>query len=715
MNTLIYTTLLTLTLSVAAPPKLVRVAIVDNSPSMSGERIAAVRTELTNVIRQLPPSDEYPLVLIVFHAQVEPTQVFTDPRAAEKAVAALSGQGTGTYIAPALSKAHDELLKLGNMSNVLVMLYTDGEDDDQQGIHQAEAQLDVLFNKRSQQGLSQSVFVKRWGNANAELISRLRANGHVQVLDAGELSVEALMITPVVDVIEAKRDPQKPQRLQVTYSPSVALKGKKLPTAFPACRFVCLNSGAQGQTQTLVQPDSKKTSCTLTVPLPDPNTTKQLSLTFQVTPTATTSLERIFFLPILPTSTLTVQVSVPPMAVKNRLEAKVSEARVLKWQDPDALLVRCQVELAVTATAVEATDNIDRATTFEIAPQPGVKLVGDTPILKMPKPGTFPVEIMVDVPVVQTGPGKPARTGPIDLTIQPVRKPDYLSYEPKSVCVHQVGLTFPEQVQTNITPIVKKIGRPVWVDLAESLATFDADVMFRVEGSIPQNTTLSLLAPGNIRGKLIPPGTILHSGETVVTLKVIARLTPGKPERLDFSIVAPPATPAVRFNVERGFSLSVVAPPPASIVCLERSRVQTVFPVKVADNQYSTDVTLRPALTGVDPQSSPRLPKVAIKTNGATLISDENSAPFFQPRVLKIKLPELSLASFFFDSQQRVDVELKPNVATPAVLPGHVQIIITRQAPLKRLLMYLAWAVFPIGILALLAKIIHRLREPVLP
>ena len=53
------------------------------------------------------------------------------------------------------------------------MLYTDGEDPDQQGIHLAEGQLDSLFSDRSRHGLSQTVFVKRWSNANAELITRL--------------------------------------------------------------------------------------------------------------------------------------------------------------------------------------------------------------------------------------------------------------------------------------------------------------------------------------------------------------------------------------------------------------------------------------------------------------------------------------------------------------------------------------------------------------
>ena len=38
----------------APPPILVRVAVVDNSPSMQGERIAAVRSELNAIINKLP-------------------------------------------------------------------------------------------------------------------------------------------------------------------------------------------------------------------------------------------------------------------------------------------------------------------------------------------------------------------------------------------------------------------------------------------------------------------------------------------------------------------------------------------------------------------------------------------------------------------------------------------------------------------------------------
>jgi hypothetical protein len=715
MNAIIHTTLLSMILAAAPPPTLVRVAIVDNSPSMAGLRITTVRNELTKVIRQLPPSAEYPLVLIVFHGQVEPTLVITDLPAAERAVAMLQGNGDGTHIAPALVKARDELLPYRAIANVLVMLYTDGEDGDQEGIRQAESQLDLLFSQRSRQGLSQSVFVKRWDNCNAELISRIRARGHVQVLDAGELNVEPMTVAPAVTATGTRRDPNDPQRLQVTYLPSVAIQGRRPAAALPPLRFLCTDTGAEGQKQVLVQPDTKPAPCLVTVPIPDAGKADHLTLTFQVTPAPPAAPQSDFVLPILPSSILAVPVTVPPLAVYSRLAAEVRQARAVEWQGTDALKVRCQVELAVSATAIEPAIDVDRATTFRIVARPGLTLVGNANTLQVPRPGTFPILVTLDVPLAPTDPKEPARTEPIELAVQPIAKPDYLSYEPPLVRVQQPGLAVPEQMTITITPVVRRIGPPVWIDLVEPLAAFDADVLFRVEGSIPQRTMLSLIAPGNIRGNLVPPGTTIHTGETTVTLKVIARLTPGKPERLDFSVVPPPPTAIVRFHVTRGFSLPVMAPPAATIVCVDPARPHATFAVKVADNQELTDVTIMPVLMGIRSPMPRRLPKVTVHTSGATLLADAVAARFFQPRVLRLQLPPASSLPFFFDSKNTVGVELRPYPATAAVLPGRAKIIVTRQAAFKRLLIYLAWALFPIGVLALLAKIIRRLREPVLP
>ena len=64
--------------------------------------------------------------------------------------------------------AHDELLPYLNVERPGDALHGRGGTR-QEGIRRAEAQLDILFSERSLQGLTQSVFVKRWGNANAEL------------------------------------------------------------------------------------------------------------------------------------------------------------------------------------------------------------------------------------------------------------------------------------------------------------------------------------------------------------------------------------------------------------------------------------------------------------------------------------------------------------------------------------------------------------------
>jgi hypothetical protein len=711
MKTLAITAILSLFVSASSPPTLVRIAIVDTSGSMEGERIAAVHRELAKVIRQLPPSPEFPLLLIVFNSQVGPTHVFTDGPSAEKAAAALNAGG-GTHIAPALVRAYEELRHYQKTANALVMLYTDGEDSDQEGIRRAETQLDALFNDRSKEGLGQSVFVKRWENANAELIARLRAHGHAQVLDAGELSVEPLSFLPAVQVVAARRDPEDARRLQVAFAPSVALKGKRPTGTLPGFKFACRNAGAEFRNRVEIQADAPARNGVVTLPIPaDAERAGEISLVFDVSSVAPTSTQTTYVLPIMLSSTVVVPVKLPPLALHQKLTAEIRQVRALRWDNPVELKVKCQIDLELTVTAVEQAGAADRSTTFRIVPGSGVHLADGADTVHVAGPGTIPLSLSATVRSAPSQSGKPAQVGPIELAIQPIQLPDHLSYDPPVVRVRHASFDAPERMTTTITSVAKRIGKPVWIDLIEPLAAFDADVLFRVDGPITNHATLTVVAPGNIRGNLVPPGTLLHSGESVVTLHVVARLNPGKPERLDFSIVAPPPTPALEFRVAHGFTLPVVAPPAAVLASIDGAKALNVVRQSVADNQDEINMTLVPAPIGIDPKVCSRLPRVVVGINGPGSIVTANPAPMFRSYPLRLLLPPPSAQPFFTDAEQTVSLELHPDSTTPAVVPTRLRLTVTRHAPFKRLLVYLAWAAFLIGDVLIIAHAIRRLRE----
>lgn len=697
----------------ASPAGLVRVAVVDDSPSMRGSRIAAVRAELTAVIRQLPPSDEYPLALIVFHSIVEPTQVFTDQQTAEQAVSKLKADGKGTAIAPALVRAHDYLQTYGAAAPVLVMLFTDGEDSEQRAIDAAEGKLDALFGERTQQGLSQTVFVKRWGNANSKLVARLQEQGNAQVLDAGELKLEPVTLIPAVQLLAARRSPDDLQRLQVAVVPTVKLQGSPPKGTLSDFQFTCRNPGATPNAPLRAMPGTAGSRFVVSLPIPkSAEASGHLDLVFQVAPTTAPVPQGSFILPILPSSTVVVRVTLPTLGAKNSLTATIRAAEVLQWEDPLRLRVRCRATVAITATAADKSITVDRRMTAEVIPLAGSRVVGSNPTLSIPKPGTYAQDIILDVPVIDAK-TRPLRTPDLELEIRFRAQEKNVTCEPASLRVKHAGLNVPSQVTTIITPEVRRIGRPVWIDLVEPLAAFDADVSFRVAGPIPKDTTLTLMVPGNVRGNVLPPGARLPTGETVLTLRVLARLSAGKPERLDFSIVAPPPTPAVDFRVERGFSLPVVGPPPGRLVHRQDAAAQAALQVSALDNQDLIDVAIHPDLFGISREPLRRITGVTARPLSATGSAPGCTGPLFGILKLPLRIPPATGQSFFFDSRQTIEVDLVPDKPTAAVLPGRVQVIVQRQAPFKRLLVYLAWALLPAGIVMLAAHAIRRFREPI--
>ncbi len=59
-----------------------------------------------------------------------------------------------------------------------IYLFTDGEDPNVKPREIQEARLDQLFQRRSEQGLGQTVICRRWGTANADLVARLQRGKH---------------------------------------------------------------------------------------------------------------------------------------------------------------------------------------------------------------------------------------------------------------------------------------------------------------------------------------------------------------------------------------------------------------------------------------------------------------------------------------------------------------------------------------------------------
>ncbi|MCA9082093.1 MAG: VWA domain-containing protein, partial [Planctomycetaceae bacterium] len=138
-----------------SPTPLLRLAVVDDSGSMEGQRAETVRAELLKVSRQLPPSLTHPFGIITFGSTAATVRWFTDLPSFERAVTGLDGNSGGTNIAAGLQEAAKALRSRTDSASLCILLYTDGEDGNTAGILQAESQLDAIFAQRQQVGLSQ--------------------------------------------------------------------------------------------------------------------------------------------------------------------------------------------------------------------------------------------------------------------------------------------------------------------------------------------------------------------------------------------------------------------------------------------------------------------------------------------------------------------------------------------------------------------------------
>jgi len=145
------------------------VAVVDVSPSMRGSRIQTAIEELTQYVERLPPTPKQPFVLITFANVAYSPQTLTDKTSALKAISKLGVGGLGTNIAAGLRKATEVSKEFSRSPNLLILLYSDGEDPEQSRVAAEESKLSQMFAKRATLGLSNHVSLKRWGNANARL------------------------------------------------------------------------------------------------------------------------------------------------------------------------------------------------------------------------------------------------------------------------------------------------------------------------------------------------------------------------------------------------------------------------------------------------------------------------------------------------------------------------------------------------------------------
>lgn len=669
-------------------PQLLRLAIVDNSGSMEGERIASVRHELANIAKQLPPSKTHPIVLIKFGSTVAPPITFTDLATFEAAIALLQGNSGGTNIAAGLDESVRQLERQSSAKDVWVLLFSDGEDNNQTGIANAEEKLDAVFADRQQHQLKQTVFCKRWGNSNAQLIQKLRERGRADVIDAGQLKVRPLTFTPVVEATDVAWNGDDPERLDVTYSVRIDVQGDLQGLTLPAMTVKCPLPNSTGDIDTEVTPGSPIAGRKISVPIsPADRKIGRLRLPFSFTPPTDIPAPDSKVLPQLAASTVEVPVTFPVDKYTFRISSELTPDQGT-WIDMTAKRVRYPIKLKLLVTCKEGADGTPGD--VQLIPQADTVVISGPPVIKLPSTGMVEADYVVETTVKNATETRDRWRCTLEFEGHPTNTPPNMTVEPP-VWKIQADAPVPSPVTTTITGRVVQVSPPQWVNFAQGVAAFDADTEFDVQGPIAANTVLNLLTSGPVVSLDLEPG-VLRTGTQRVRLKISAALRPS-PQTLPFEscIIAPTGDGVIAYQVGSPLSFSVTGPPAVALAVARGGRQVQELRASIADNENVARVPFEAIVAGH--RNSPLIGDldVALTPQSTTLQFPAIGAyRTYRRSQLRISVPTPSERSFFRDITITGSAELKPDRANTAVTPTTIPIRVIVAAPFKRLALYLA-------------------------
>lgn len=697
-------------MGMADQPALVRVAVVDTSGSMQDKRISIVRTELRNVITQLPPSSDHPFVLVTFQSVAEPARIFTDEQAALAAVNKIS-VGGGTNIAAGLESALNEIRKYTDSAHVWVLFYSDGEDPNLSGILEQEAKLDAIFADRQQAGLAQTVILKRWGNANGVLKQRIEDRKHAIVTDLGEATLVPIRLDAKVDVVGVRWSTKKLGYLEVDVQPSVQINGPSGQQWNELLNFCCAFAGAEGETSIATLPgDPAPKVGTLLVPDPNDPTIGELKLPFKITPPVSQSVGSSLLVPLL--ANTAVEATVPLPATKLSRVYHVSHTiEPPSWLNPLELRARIPVRLNFDVQAT-GDPTVDTATTFQIAPEQGSSVLEGELRFTLPGPGSYSIPLVIEK--LADGPSSDFENVRFSMRfkVSAVDIPARITIDPPDVEIVQENIDPPAQVITKITARQSTDASASWIDLKNAIAIADTTIEFNVDGPIPPQSEFTVVVPPSIsRLEFVPP--TLHSGRQSIKARIFGRFS-AAPDRLSLSltIVPPTAKGAVLFSAPQPLLVTILPPKPVRLLAVDGSRVVTRLATSIPDNVNQGVLRINPALANWP----------ANQVDKSIRVSPQSKSPAFQLashqvlqlnsiQTIQFKTPPESRRPFFSDTKVTGTVDLVSQVATPAISGSRYPVEITIRAPFKRLLFWTAITLSPIVALFLIGWLWMKFRQ----
>lgn len=686
-----------------------RLAVVDDSGSMSGEKIGVVRKQLLAVLRATPPTKAEPFGLVVFGDSALPARIFTDLPSAEAAIAQLAGDSGGTDIAAGLHQAVKDLEHLGVGKDALVLLFTDGQDPNGNGIREAEAKLDALFSARQKRGLSQTVYVKQWGAGGLdELVKRVRQSGSADVIDGDSVVGIPVTLRPRVAIERVQRLPdQRMVELRWVAAVDCDMKDCNLPSV----RVQCVSDRFSGETQSLVTVGVPAKARTMTVSLgAAPDEAGRLDVAFTA---AVDKNPGKMPLPsfILKPDTFEVPVSLPPMQIRNVITATLELSEPPSWADPLGLVARYPAKLKFNVKAGDPTQDVDRSCSLRIVPAARCRLVEGDATFVLPGPGEYELPLAFAMPPINSHVPREDLRYSLRFTLEPFNVPPYLTFVPSKIEFHERDLPPPDSVTVPIMASVDGVTPAQWLLLPGVALTY-VDLRVDLSGPVPSGTTLKV-APQEPARRVDVVGPCLHSGENRLRLRVAAHVKPA-PEKttLTLGLLAQNDGLSVIEFQRTSVEFPVVGPDPVRLLHIDDDgQPRSTIHATASDRDTTVAIVLRPIILDLD--SSTSIGSMAARVRGDT--SEGPIAfgviPLNRATRMVLPLPKRKNPSFFWDEIQEIPLRVETTTGTAVVKPASIDLKVLREARIRRVAFVLSVCLSSVGLLVLGLFTIRRLRD----
>lgn len=673
-------------------PKTVRIPLVDCSGSMAGERIETVKRELRQLNSQLPASPEHPIVLIGFDSRAHEPIVLTSFQEAEAKINALSATG-GTNIADGLDKARQSIETIGRTASVTLIFFSDGQDANEDAIRQREREMSKIFAKRSEKGLGQTLFMKRWGGVNGSMVDHFKADRNVRFVDVESATIMAVNIDPKISLKNPQWiDPGTKLKFEIEAN---AISSAKLATKIPIIFDLKIDGATASAKSIRVEANGAGVKKEVIVELTKPifkNPTQPLNVTVAAKLSDFEQPNDLVYIATLQRNQVRIPLQLPDPTFDSIVESDLNPNGVPTWIDPINGIAVFPVKLIIEVknNSVVSIEKDHRE--FRLEGHGRCRIQGQPSIvvkLDRGKPKELKFEMIVPVADIKAPFQQWIHDVEIDVT--PINVPGYVRYDEPTWIISIPDLAPPSAINIPVQTRLTSQSALKWTDLETGKALFRFQIEFASSRLLPTNARCISSTNHGIELKTESTGY----REATVFCEV-----PLGVNSTDLQFIFSEGNPSGLRVKPNDLKVDIKAWPPKVRAAWFEENVGVSIPVQVAlppDAERETFV-LTPIVKGpVTKEAAQRL-KFQLQAKSGDFVHRSTSA--FQPMVVNNEIKGVK-RSFFRDTKLERAYLLKPianPLTTESVLIPVTSIV---EAPIRRLVRNLMIVIGSLSVIGL--------------